>query len=61
MSEEEVSQMQARFYWEGEVKFETYEQAFDFFCQVGALFEEPECILSNALSVNNNLELRNSL
>ena len=61
MSEEEVSQMQARFYWEGEVEFQTYEEAFDFFCQVGALFDEPECILSNALSINNNLEFRNAL
>jgi hypothetical protein len=42
----------AKFYWEDGVKFTTYEQAFQFFYQIGKFLKEPECTLSNALSLS---------
>ncbi|MEM6722431.1 MAG: M48 family metallopeptidase [Bacteroidota bacterium] len=50
--------IRAKFYWEGDVKFITYEQAFNFFFQVGELVNEPECILSQALSLHFDAEKR---
>jgi Peptidase family M48 len=58
MTVEEMQNLGAGFYWEGPVKFETYEEAFNFFAQVGELFKDPECILSNALSINFDPALR---
>ncbi len=48
--------IQGKFYWEGEPKFTTYDEAFRFFAQVGELYENPECILSNALALFHNEE-----
>ncbi len=59
LSEEEMANMPGKFYWEDVEKFETYEEAFNFFNLVGELFKNPECLLSNALSLNYNPELRN--
>jgi len=57
-TKEEVLKMQGGFYWDGEVKFMTNEQAFDFFFRVSELFNEPECILSNALSITRADDIR---
>jgi hypothetical protein len=61
LTEEDVKAIQAKFYWEGEIKFKTNEEAFSFFYQVGKLLNEPECILSNALSLNFDPNARNTL
>ena len=61
MAEEDKKQIAADFYWEGEVKFKTYEQAFLFFNRVGKLLKEPECILSNALSLSFDPKACNKL
>ena len=42
----------AKFYWEGDPKFVTNEEAYAFFYRVGKLLKEPECLLSNALSLS---------
>lgn len=52
MPEDSWDQVQAQFYWEGDAKFTTNEEAYAFFHQIGKLFEEPECTLSNALSLS---------
>jgi len=57
LNEREAQNIKTKFYWEGEPKFKTYEQAFEFFNRVGGLFEDPECLLSNALSVSFEKEL----
>jgi hypothetical protein len=50
-----------RFYWEQEKKFATNEEAFVYFYKVGKKLNEPECILSNALSLYSSKETRNKL
>jgi len=61
LNEREAKNIGAKFYWEGEPKFKTYEQAFEFFNRVGGLHENPECVLSNALSVSFDKEMMNKL
>ncbi|MEI6409371.1 MAG: M48 family metallopeptidase [Bacteroidota bacterium] len=61
LTDDDINNIQARFYWEGVEKFTTYEEAFNFFAQVGELFNEPECVLSNALSLNFDPDARNKL
>ncbi|MEM9819929.1 MAG: M48 family metallopeptidase [Bacteroidota bacterium] len=56
----QLDRIQGRFYWE-DIKFITYEEAFEFFFKVGQLLEEPECILSNALSITFDKKWRNQL
>jgi Zn-dependent protease with chaperone function len=46
--------IQGKFYWEGDPKFTTYEEAFLFFEQVGELYNNPECILAKALTVSHD-------
>ncbi len=48
--------IQGKFYWEGEPKFTTNEEAFSFFAKVGKLYNNPECLLSQALSYSFNKE-----
>lgn len=60
LNPKQLDAIEARFYWE-DVKFITYEEAFDFFFKVGQLLEEPECILSNALSITFDKKWRNQL
>lgn len=50
LKDDDSSRIEAKFYWQGKPKFITNEEAFQFFLQIGQLIEEPECILSNALS-----------
>ena len=57
----ELSKVQAKFYWQGEPKFITNEEAFMFFYRLGELLGQPECILSNALSMSFDKEARNKL
>lgn len=61
LSEKDSARIAAMFYWEGDVKFITNEQAFLFFNQIGELLEEPECVLSNALSLSFNKEKQDKL
>ncbi|MFK8008300.1 MAG: M48 family metallopeptidase [Saprospiraceae bacterium] len=58
LSLEEIKKMEGAFYFEEEVKFVTNEQAFDFFFRVSQLFNEPECVLSNALSITKDDKIR---
>lgn len=61
ISKEDFETAAGNFYWDGEVKFETYREAFDFFAQVAELLNEPECLLSQALTTSRNSELRKEL
>jgi len=53
--------LKAKFYWRDQPKFTTYEEAFVFFYKVGEALNNPECILSNALSFSRDKALRNKL
>lgn len=57
MTEAEMKASPGAFYWD-EVKFTTNEQAFDFFYRVSQLFDFPECVLSNALSITKADDIR---
>ena len=59
LPENSYENIEAKFYWQGEVKFITNEEAFQFFAQIGELIEAPECLLSNALSITQDKEKRN--
>jgi hypothetical protein len=61
MNQEDTIKIKARFYWEGEPKFTTYEQAFEYFYEISQKLNINECILSNALSVTRNNIARNRL
>lgn len=50
MAPSELRRIQGRFYWEGDMKFRTYEEAFMFFYQVGEMMDCEECYFSEALS-----------
>lgn len=54
----EASKIKAQFYWKGEPKFITYEQAFEFYYKVGEVMKCKECVLTNALSQTKDKELR---
>lgn len=56
ISKSKYATLPTKFYWEGETKFTTNEEAFDFFSRIGQLLKEPECLLSNALSVSYDKE-----
>lgn len=51
LDESDYEDVVAKFYWEESPKFTTYEQAFQFYFEIGKLLDEPECYLSNALSL----------
>jgi hypothetical protein len=48
-------------YWREGAVFTTYNEAFNYFCQEGIKYNNPECILSNALSFKNDTSKRNAL
>lgn len=56
-----VSKIKARSYWEGEVKFRTYHEAYLFFQRLGNFLNCHECELSTALYANSVPRLRDSL
>lgn len=45
-------ELPANHYWQGEPKFITNEQAFEYFATLGEQLHEPECLFSNALSMS---------
>lgn len=57
----QVSKIKARFYWEGEVKFTTYHEAFIFYQRVGNLLDCLECQLTTALYASSVPRIRDSL
>jgi hypothetical protein len=57
MDSSSYNRVMAKFYWESP-KFTTNEEAYQFFYKVGKALKEPECTLSNALSLSFNPELR---
>lgn len=61
MSPKEINKVKAKFYWQGDPKFATYNQAYDFFYIVSQHLSCNECILSNALSQTHNIHVRDSL
>ncbi len=63
ITQEEAKYIKAKFYWQGEQKFKTYNEAFEFYSRLGKALECNECILSNALSITNkkNVKIRNDL
>lgn len=56
LEEQDFNDIEAKFYWESGPKFITYEQAFQFFFEIGKLLNEPECYFSNALSLSFDKE-----
>jgi hypothetical protein len=50
--------LEAKFYWQ-ELKFSTYEEAFEFFYKISDLLKDPECTLSYALSITQDEKIRN--
>lgn len=51
--------IKTRRYWNGDPDFVTYEQAFVYFYKLSQLQQMHEAVLSNALSLSHNIELRN--
>ncbi len=60
ISEDEEKNM-LKLYWEDEPLFITYEHAFIFFYRVGRALGNKEVILSNALSITHDMEMRKTL
>ena len=58
LSEKEANDMVAKFYWNGEPKFSTNEQAFEYFYTVSRSYKDCECNLSAALSYPDDKENR---
>lgn len=56
-----LAQIQARFYWEGEPRFTTYEEAFLFFAELGSALSCHECTLSEALALKAHKKVRDRL
>ena len=63
ITQEEAKYIKARFYWQGEKKFKTYNEAFEFFNKLGSALNCNECKLSYALSMTRkkDIKLRNKL
>jgi hypothetical protein len=63
ITQEDARYIKAQFYWQGPAKFKTYNEAFEFYNKVGAALNCDECILTNALSLNDtkNKDARNKL
>lgn len=57
----EAKYIKAKFYWKDKPKFTTYNEAFEFFYRVSQALNNPECILSNALSYTREKQVRDSL
>lgn len=62
----ESNTIKGMFYWTGELKFKTNDQAFEFFCRLSEALGDHEYLLSNALSfvkdtTNMNIYLRKYL
>lgn len=60
MSPGEMRKIQARFYWQGDLKFRTNEEAFMFYYSLGKALECGECELSEALSRVSDQEARDN-
>jgi hypothetical protein len=62
ISKEEEKRIKANFYWTvEEPKFKTYEEAFVFFYTIARKMKSSEALLSNALSVTLDTNIRNVL
>ncbi len=59
ISEEDYKNLPGVFYWNGEQKFKTNEEAFTFFFQLSQKFGNHEGLLSNALSYDSSVDLMN--
>jgi len=58
MSSAEYRRITARFYWEGDVKFNTNAEAYRFYSIVGESMDCTECKFSNSLNLFNNDSIR---
>ncbi|MCO6498853.1 MAG: M48 family metallopeptidase [Vicingus serpentipes] len=58
---EDINKIKAKFYWKELPRFETNEQAYNFFYLLAEILDCKECIFSNALSQINNKPVRDSL
>ncbi|MEO1714072.1 MAG: M48 family metallopeptidase, partial [Bacteroidota bacterium] len=61
LPEKAVDEIKASFYWKGEPRFRTYEEAYIFFSRVGEVLKAPECLLSNAILYGFNPEYQTTL
>jgi len=52
-----LDEIEAKFYWE-DLKFVTYEEAFEFFFKISQMLKEPESYLTYALSVTFDKKIR---
>jgi hypothetical protein len=50
LSQPEKDSLKGMFYWSGDLKFKTNDQAFEFYCKLSEALGDHEYILSNALS-----------
>lgn len=56
---EDTNKIIAKFYWNGEILFSTYEEAYNYFYRISQRFGANECILSNALSYSSDTASKN--
>jgi len=61
LNDQEVKICKKSFYWNGEPKFKTNEEAYLFFYKLGLKLKQSECLFSNALSLHKDTILRNKL
>ncbi|MEM1218612.1 MAG: M48 family metallopeptidase, partial [Bacteroidota bacterium] len=61
LPEKALDEIKASFYWKGEPRFRTYEDAYIFFSRVGEVLKAPECLLSNAILYSFNPEYQTTL
>jgi hypothetical protein len=59
MSQDQVAAIKAKFYWDGEIRFKTYEEAFNYFYLLSQKLNDREGILLNALSFTRDTVSRN--
>lgn len=59
ISNDETESIVAKFYWNGEPKFSTNEEAFNYFYQLSYKLKNPECFFSAALSYSQDTTKRN--
>ena len=56
---EDFNNCKAKFYWDNEPKFKTYEESFNYFYKLSQVFHDKESILINALSYTKDTISRN--
>ncbi|MEI6122505.1 MAG: M48 family metallopeptidase [Bacteroidota bacterium] len=61
MSAQDAQNVKAKYYWNGDAKFKTYEEAFEFYFRLSQAFKDHECMLLDALSYSDDKASQNLL